>query len=148
MTSTSSITAGERRGRVEELLSAFGLQNQADTIVGTPVRRGISGGQKRRLSIASQLITAPKVLFLDEPTSGLDSTAGYEVIKYLREVAQRHKVIDPGVHEKSTLTLDSSLLSPVSTNHHLQHSTCSTNFCSFLEDESATMDWCCQSITI
>lgn len=58
----------ERRRRVDQLLSAFGLQNQAHTIVGTPIRKGISGGQKRRLSIASQLITAPKILFLDEPT--------------------------------------------------------------------------------
>lgn len=51
--------------RVDELISSFGLQKQAHTLVGTPIRRGISGGQKRRLSIASQLITAPKILFLD-----------------------------------------------------------------------------------
>lgn len=51
--------------RVDELLSAFGLHQQAHTLVGTPIRKGISGGQKRRLSIASQLITAPKILFLD-----------------------------------------------------------------------------------
>lgn len=77
---------------MEELLNAFGLQQQANVIVGTPIRKGISGGQKRRLSIASQLITAPKVLFLDEPTSGLDSTASFEVMKYLRLMVQRHKV--------------------------------------------------------
>ena len=64
----SAIPSHERRRRVDQLLSAFGLQNQAHTIVGTPIRKGISGGQKRRLSIASQLITAPKILFLDEPT--------------------------------------------------------------------------------
>lgn len=64
----SSVPSHERRRRVDQLLSAFGLQNQAHTIVGTPIRKGISGGQKRRLSIASQLITAPKILFLDEPT--------------------------------------------------------------------------------
>lgn len=50
---------------MDELLSSFGLQKQANTLVGTPIRKGISGGQKRRLSIASQLITAPKILFLD-----------------------------------------------------------------------------------
>lgn len=53
----SSVTATERARRVHELLVAFGLQNQAETIVGTPIMKGISGGQKRRLSIASQLIT-------------------------------------------------------------------------------------------
>lgn len=57
--------AHERRRRVDELLISFGLQQQAHSLVGTPIRKGISGGQKRRLSIASQLITAPKILFLD-----------------------------------------------------------------------------------
>lgn len=65
---SSTIPSYKRRRRVDQLLSAFGLQNQAHNIVGTPIRKGTSGGQKRRLSIASQLITAPKILFLDEPT--------------------------------------------------------------------------------
>ena len=86
------MTASERVRRVEELIVAFGLQNQSETIVGTPIRKGISGGQKRRLSIASQLITAPKILFLDEPTSGLDSTSSFEVMSYLRSVVRENRV--------------------------------------------------------
>ena len=86
------MTVVERKKRVDELLVAFGLQNQANVIVGTPIRKGISGGQKRRLSIASQLITAPKILFLDEPTSGLDSTASYEVIKFLHKAVRKNNV--------------------------------------------------------
>lgn len=78
--------------RVEELLSSFGLREQANTLVGTPIRKGISGGQKRRLSIASLLITGPNILFLDEPTSGLDSTASFEVIKYLKKTVRQHQV--------------------------------------------------------
>lgn len=93
---SSSVKSVERRRRVDDLTEAFGLQKQANTIVGTPIRKGISGGQKRRLSIASALITAPKILFLDEPTSGLDSTASYEVMKYLRAVVQKHKVLNLG----------------------------------------------------
>ena len=89
------MTRSERTRRVNELLVAFGLQNQAETIVGTPIRKGISGGQKRRLSIASQLITSPKILFLDEPTSGLDSTASYEVMKYLKNIVQTNNVRVP-----------------------------------------------------
>ena len=77
---------------MDQLLSAFGLRNQADTIVGTPIKKGISGGQKRRLSIASQLITSPKILFLDEPTSGLDSKSSFEVIRFLKGVALENKV--------------------------------------------------------
>lgn len=88
----SSVSKKERFARVEELLSSFGLRDQANLIVGTPIRKGISGGQKRRLSIASLLITGPKILFLDEPTSGLDSTASFEVIRYLKIVAQQHQV--------------------------------------------------------
>lgn len=56
----------ERKNRIEALIAAFGLQEQANSLIGTPIRKGISGGQKRRVSVASQLITSPKILFLDE----------------------------------------------------------------------------------
>jgi ABC-type multidrug transport system ATPase subunit len=78
--------------RIDGLLDAFGLRGQKDTLIGTPIRSGISGGQKRRVSVASQLITAPKLLFLDEPTSGLDSVASLEVITYIKNVAKRNNV--------------------------------------------------------
>jgi ABC-type multidrug transport system ATPase subunit len=83
----SSVSKAQRRDRIQTLLESFGILNQAATLVGTPIRKGISGGQKRRVSVASQLITCPKILFLDEPTSGLDSTASYEVISYVKELA-------------------------------------------------------------
>jgi ABC-type multidrug transport system ATPase subunit len=84
--------APERRARVNALLGAFGLAAHASTLVGTPLRRGLSGGQKRRLGIAAQLITRPRVLFLDEPTSGLDFVASHEAVSYLRAVARREQV--------------------------------------------------------
>lgn len=92
LSSTSSMARNERMARVDDLLESFGLREQAGTIIGTPIRKGISGGQKRRVGIASQLITAPKILFLDEPTSGLDSAASFEVIDYLKSVAKRNNV--------------------------------------------------------
>jgi len=88
----SSVSKAERQERIKGLIRSFGLQNQAEMLIGTPIRKGISGGQKRRVSVASQLITAPKILFLDEPTSGLDSTASFEVISFVRELAKEHKV--------------------------------------------------------
>lgn len=88
----SAISKAERIGRIDGLLASFGLTNQADKIVGTPIRTGISGGQKRRLSVASQLITGPKILFLDEPTSGLDSAASREVIVFLKSFAKTYNV--------------------------------------------------------
>lgn len=88
----SDVSRSDRKRRVDDLLAAFGLQDQADTIIGTPIRKGLSGGQKRRVGIASQLITCPKILFLDEPTSGLDSAASFEVIRYLKEVVKKNRV--------------------------------------------------------
>ncbi|KAJ4366949.1 hypothetical protein N0V83_007479 [Neocucurbitaria cava] len=103
----SSISKAERLTRIESLLSAFGLRNQADTLIGTPIRKGVSGGQKRRLSVASQLVTSPKILFLDEPTSGLDSAASFEVMKFVRDMAKRHKVlVIASIHQPSTTTFE------------------------------------------
>ena len=82
----------ERVDRIQDLLTSFGLGEQADTLIGTPIRKGISGGQKRRVSVASQVITGPKILFLDEPTSGLDSAASFEVISFIRNVTRVHNV--------------------------------------------------------
>lgn len=88
----SSVSKAQRKARITALISAFGLREQSDTLIGTPIRKGLSGGQKRRVSVASQLITSPKILFLDEPTSGLDSAASYEVMKFVKDIARRHKV--------------------------------------------------------
>ncbi|KAG0160973.1 hypothetical protein PDIDSM_78490 [Penicillium digitatum] len=101
----SSISKRQRIDRIRTLLEAFGIQNQANTLVGTPIRKGISGGQKRRVSVASQLITNPRILFLDEPTSGLDSTASFEVMSYAKELARANNLlIIASIHQPSTTT--------------------------------------------
>jgi ABC-type multidrug transport system ATPase subunit len=91
----SSVDGSGRWHRIQALLSAFGLQKQARVLVGTPIRKGISGGQKRRLSVASQLITGPDILFLDEPTSGLDSAASFEVMSHVKKIARKYNVSMP-----------------------------------------------------
>ncbi|KIX06283.1 uncharacterized protein Z518_04258 [Rhinocladiella mackenziei CBS 650.93] len=102
---TGKMSRKERIARVDELVESFGLQRQADTIIGTPLRKGLSGGQKRRLSIASQLVASPRVLFLDEPTSGLDSAASFEVMRYIRQVAkENHLIVIASIHQPSTTT--------------------------------------------
>ncbi|GAO14173.1 uncharacterized protein UV8b_06585 [Ustilaginoidea virens] len=107
LASTSSLPRKERLVRIDSLLAAFGLTAQADTLIGTPLRKGISGGQKRRVGVASQLITGPKILFLDEPTSGLDSAAAWEVVKYLRAVAKKHSLIVLcSIHQPSSATFN------------------------------------------
>ncbi|TVY28381.1 ABC transporter G family member, partial [Lachnellula hyalina] len=77
-------------GRVEDLLGSFGMNAQANTIVGTPIKKGLSGGQKKRLGVASRLVTDPKILFLDEPTSGLDSALSFEVMNYIKQIGRRN----------------------------------------------------------
>jgi ABC-type multidrug transport system ATPase subunit len=74
--------------RVDQVLDDFGLTNVAETIVGNALLRGVSGGEKRRVSLAAQLITFPPIVLLDEPTSGLDSAAAYNVIKLIKKVWQ------------------------------------------------------------
>lgn len=107
LASTSSLSKAERGARIDGLLDSFGLGRQSDTIIGTPIRKGISGGQKRRVGIASQLITSPKVLFLDEPTSGLDSAASFEVINFLKDVARRNNlIVIASIHQPSTSTFN------------------------------------------
>ncbi|KAK0711016.1 P-loop containing nucleoside triphosphate hydrolase protein [Lasiosphaeris hirsuta] len=103
LASTSSLPKRERIARIDGLLDSFGLRDQANTLIGTPIRKGISGGQKRRVGVASQLITSPKILFLDEPTSGLDSAASWEVINYLKGVAKRNNlIVIASIHQPST----------------------------------------------
>ena len=101
------IAAHELQHRVEHLLESFGLRTQSQTLVGTPLQKGLSGGQKRRVSVATQLITSPKILYLDEPTSGLDSTASFEVVSFLRDFAQRNNILMiASIHQPSTKTFE------------------------------------------
>ncbi|KAG8527886.1 uncharacterized protein KY384_006802 [Bacidia gigantensis] len=100
-----SVQYRQRLSRVDELLRSFGLTEQAHALIGTPLRSGISGGQKRRTSVAAQLVTDPKILFLDEPTSGLDSAASFEVISYLKDTARRYNLlVIVSIHQPSSST--------------------------------------------
>ncbi|KAF1999243.1 ATP-binding cassette transporter-like protein [Amniculicola lignicola CBS 123094] len=102
-----SVSKAERMERINSLIAAFGLQGQANTLIGTPIRKGVSGGQKRRVSVASQLITSPKILFLDEPTSGLDSAASYEVMNFVKCIAKQYKLlVIASIHQPSTTTFE------------------------------------------
>ncbi|KAK8147666.1 hypothetical protein G3M48_001229 [Beauveria asiatica] len=91
--------------RVDDLISSFGLHAQRNTIVGTPIKKGLSGGQKKRLGIASRLVTNPKILFLDEPTSGLDSALSFEVCSYIKSIGrQNNLIIIASIHQPSSAT--------------------------------------------
>lgn len=69
---------------VEKTLADLGITECADTMIGGPLIKGISGGQRKRTSVGIELITDPSLLFLDEPTSGLDSFAAWNLVKLLK----------------------------------------------------------------
>lgn len=70
--------------RINEMLSSLGLSEKADTIVGDIFLQGLSGGQKRRLSMALDALTNPNNFFLDEPTSGLDAESALQIMEFLK----------------------------------------------------------------
>ena len=86
--------------RVSELLKELGLEHVANARIGGESRRGISGGEKRRVSIGVDLVHDPAVLLLDEPTSGLDSTSALQVALLLKSMATTQgKTIALTIHQ-------------------------------------------------
>ena len=94
-----SVSRAEKERRVDELIDTLGLRRAADTIIGDVRRRGISGGERKRLSIGCELLSEPSLLFLDEPTSGLDSFAAQQVMKLLRKLASSGVTVISVIHQ-------------------------------------------------
>jgi len=94
----------ERDALVEDLMDQLGLTKSANTIVGNAKVRGLSGGERKRLSIACEMISSPPLLLLDEPTSGLDSYQATQVIETLRRLADQGKTIVSVIHQPSQHT--------------------------------------------
>lgn len=88
--------------RIGKVLSSLGLFYIKDLKVGSPMNKFISGGQRKRLNIALELIREPNILFVDEPTSGLSSTDSENVMNLLREQALTGKIIVINIHQPSS----------------------------------------------
>nr|CAD1834432.1 unnamed protein product [Ananas comosus var. bracteatus] len=92
----------EKRERAEETIREMGLGGATDNRIGGWASKGISGGEKRRVSICLEILKRPKLLFLDEPTSGLDSAASYHVMSRIRRLASLEGMtIVAAVHQPS-----------------------------------------------
>ncbi|CAL2272268.1 unnamed protein product [Prunus armeniaca] len=98
----STMTKDDKNEVVEETLTKMGLQDCAENNIGNWHLRGISNGEKRRLSICIEILTQPHVLLLDEPTSGLDSASSFFVIWALRNIAHDGRIVICSIHQPSS----------------------------------------------
>lgn len=91
-------SAAEAERIVDETLQSLDLSDRADVPV-----RALSGGQRKRASIAVELLTRPRLFFLDEPTSGLDPSTAAEVMRLLRRLSQRGVTVVLTTHEPAAI---------------------------------------------
>ena len=82
----AKVTAAWRKEREIDVLELMGINHVRDVVIGDARVKGISGGERKRVSIAIELLTSPKLIFLDEPTSGLDSSTALSVCSSLKQL--------------------------------------------------------------
>lgn len=87
------------RKKVSAVIAELSLGHVAHSVIGGRIFPGISGGERRRVSIASQLLQDPKVILLDEPTTGLDSMTANQIVVLLAELARRDRVVIVTIHQ-------------------------------------------------
>ncbi|KAJ0976924.1 hypothetical protein J5N97_012398 [Dioscorea zingiberensis] len=98
-----TMTRAEKVAAAERVIGELGLEKCADSIVGSAYVRGVSGGERRRVSIGKEVLVDPSVLILDEPTSGLDSTAAQRVVLALSASAREGgRTVVAAVHQPSS----------------------------------------------
>jgi len=95
-------SAEAKQERVDRMIRLLQLQKTTSTKVGKALGPSISGGEKKRLNVANELMTNPAVLFLDEPTSGLDSTTAKILVDLLKEIARGDRTIVTSIHQPSS----------------------------------------------
>jgi len=88
---------------VENVIKLLRLERCANTKIGGPFARGVSGGERKRCSIGVEMLNNPSILMMDEPTSGLDSFVAAQVIEMLKEIAVKEgRTIIVSIHQPST----------------------------------------------
>ncbi len=98
----ANLTDFEITERVNAVLSDLGLFEARGLKVGSPLEKTISGGQRKRLNIALELIREPSVLFVDEPTSGLSSRDSENIMDLMKELARKGKLLFVVIHQPSS----------------------------------------------
>lgn len=88
--------------KLQFLAKRLKLEKCLDTLVGGALVKGISGGEKKRTSIACELISDSAVIVLDEPTSGMDSLTSFIIVGFLRDLAREGKTVLLTIHQPNS----------------------------------------------
>ncbi|KAJ3336599.1 hypothetical protein HDU91_001727, partial [Kappamyces sp. JEL0680] len=103
----SKYTLEEKIKRVNAVIAQLGLEACRNNRIGDEIKRGISGGERKRVSIGIELVTNPHILFLDEPTSGLDAFNAFNAIEAIKNLAKAEKkIVLLTIHQPRTDILD------------------------------------------
>jgi len=97
----ASLEDSDVRRRVHTVLNVLDLNKCAQSRIGDEFNRGLSGGEKRRLSLAEELLIQPAILFLDEPTTGLDSSSAKSILFALNEYSRHGTTVLMSLHQPS-----------------------------------------------
>jgi ABC-type multidrug transport system ATPase subunit/pSer/pThr/pTyr-binding forkhead associated (FHA) protein/ABC-type multidrug transport system permease subunit len=97
----TDLTDAEIEKRIGDVVTSLGIDDKKDTIIGSPEEKVLSGGQRKRVNIAMELIADAPVIFLDEPTSGLSSYDAENVIQVLKKLAKNGTTIITTIHQPS-----------------------------------------------
>ncbi|CAJ1930774.1 unnamed protein product [Sphenostylis stenocarpa] len=98
----NSLTRDEKVQHVERVITELGLTQCRSSMIGGPLFRGISGGEKKRVSIGQEMLINPSLLLLDEPTSGLDSTTAQRILNTIKRLASGGRTVVTTIHQPSS----------------------------------------------
>ncbi|KAJ9556144.1 hypothetical protein OSB04_010758 [Centaurea solstitialis] len=97
-----SVSRDEKVHHVARVVAELGLTRCQNSMIGGPLFRGISGGEKKRVSIGQEMLINPSLLLLDEPTSGLDSTTAQRILTTIKRLASGGRTVVTTIHQPSS----------------------------------------------
>ncbi|KAI7731693.1 LOW QUALITY PROTEIN: hypothetical protein M8C21_022446, partial [Ambrosia artemisiifolia] len=98
----NSLTSQQKIRHAEDVINQLGLTRCKNSIIGGQSLRGVSGGERKRVSIGQEMLINPSLLLLDEPTSGLDSTTAQQIVSTLWELARGGRTVVMTIHQPSS----------------------------------------------
>merc|ERR1712100_6677 len=102
----SSMSRKQKKQRVKQVIDELGLTKCMKTRVGNELLKGVSGGERKRTAIGSELIADPRLIFLDEPTSGLDSFTAVSTVRTLKNLASAGRTVVCTIHQPRSNIVD------------------------------------------